>query len=108
MGEQTRQLVDAVRNIRILTQLFLAVNGHEPYWRINPAATVTEICTLVDLLFGRSGRPEPGLLQILSRDVPSSAAIPILGAAGGQIKSTPMPPTCATRATILGLTSTTS
>lgn len=34
LGEQNRQLVDAVRNIRTLSQLWLAVNGHEPFWRV--------------------------------------------------------------------------
>ncbi len=52
LGEQNRQVVDTVRNVRTLSQLWLAVNGHEPFWRVVLAATVTEACTLHDLIYG--------------------------------------------------------
>lgn len=82
LGEQNRQLVDAVRNIRTLSQLWLAVNGHEPFWRVVLAATVTEVCTLLDLIYGatgsKPGHQQPSLLELLERDDPSSRAIPVL------------------------------
>ncbi len=82
LGEQNRQLVDAVRNIRTLSQLWLAVNGHEPFWRVVLASTVTESCTLVDLMYTRwsssSGQQQLSLLSLLERDEPRSQAIPVL------------------------------
>jgi hypothetical protein len=82
LGEQNRQLVDVVRNVRTLSQLWLAVNGHEPFWRVVLAATVTEACTLHDLIYGggagKSARQQPSLLELLERDEPRSGAIPIL------------------------------
>jgi hypothetical protein len=82
LGEQNRLLVDEVRNIRALSQLWLAVNGHEPYWRVVLAATVTEACTLFDLMYGAPagtpGHQQPSLLELLKRDEPRSPAILIL------------------------------
>jgi hypothetical protein len=82
LGEQNRLLVDAVRNIRTLSQLWQAVNGHEPYWRVVLAATVTEACTLIDLTYGkapgRSSHQQLSLLELLERDDPRSRAIPVL------------------------------
>ncbi len=82
LGEQNRQLVDAVRNLRTLSQLWLAVNGHEPYWRVVLAATVTEACTLLDLIYGapagNPGHQQLALLELLERDEPRSGAIPVL------------------------------
>lgn len=85
IGEQNRQIVDAVRNVRTLSQLWLAVNGYEPFWRIVLGATVTEACTLVDLLFGTGkplqGHQQPSLLELLEQDRPISPAVPVLRAA---------------------------
>ena len=79
LGEQNRQLVDAVRNVRTLSQLWLAVNGHEPFWRVVLAATVTEACTLHDLIYGAAARYQQlSLLELLERDHPRSAGIPVL------------------------------
>jgi hypothetical protein len=82
LGEQNRQLIDAVRNVRTLSQLWLAVNGHEPFWRVVLASTVTEACTLVDLIYSvagaASGHQQLSLHALLERDEPRSAAIPVL------------------------------
>ena len=82
LGEQNRQVVDAVRNVRTLSQLWLAVNGHEPFWRVVLAATVTEACTLHDLIYGvvagSSSHQQPSLLELLERDDPRSGAIRVL------------------------------
>jgi hypothetical protein len=81
LGEQNRLLVDAVRNIRTLSQLWLAVNGHEPFWRVVLAATVTEACTLLDLMYGGPAGPghqQFSLLALLERDEPRSRAILVL------------------------------
>lgn len=82
LGEQNRLVVDAVRNIRTLSQLWLAVNGHEPFWRVVLAATVTEACTLHELIYGvaadSSSQQQPSLLELLERDDPRSGAIPVL------------------------------
>jgi hypothetical protein len=82
LGKQNRQLVDAVRNIRTLSQLSLAVNGYEPYWHVVLAATVTEGCTLLDLIYGATAskpcHQQLSLLELLERDEPRSRAIPVL------------------------------
>lgn len=82
LGEQNRQLVGAVRNVRTLSQLWLAVNGYEPFWRVVLAATVTEACTLHDLIYGApagsSGYQQPALLEVLERDEPRSAAVAVI------------------------------
>lgn len=82
LGEQNRQLVDAVRNIRTLSQLWLAVNGHEPYWRVVLGATVSEACTLFDLIYGATvsgpAHKQPSLLELLERHEAHSPAIPVL------------------------------
>ncbi|PTL55565.1 hypothetical protein [Paraconexibacter algicola] len=82
LGEQNRQLVDAVRNVRTLSQLWAAVNGYEPFWRVVLGATVTETCTLLDLLFEAPvtglGHQQPALLALLERDLPCSLAIKVL------------------------------
>ncbi|HEY2181084.1 MAG TPA: hypothetical protein VGH09_05360 [Solirubrobacteraceae bacterium] len=82
LGEQNRQLVDAVRNVRTLSQLWLAVNGHEPFWRVVLAATVTEAYTLHGLIYGvgsrSSAHQQPSLLELLERDESRSGAIQIL------------------------------
>lgn len=81
IGEQNRQLVDAVRNVRILCQLWTAVNGHEPFWRVILGVTATEACTLVDLLFhapAGQGRQQPALLELLERERTSSPAVAVL------------------------------
>ncbi len=82
LGEHNRQLVDAIRNVRTLSQLWLAVNGHDPYWRVVLAATVTEACTLIDLIYGAPAaspnHDQVSLLELLERDEPRSPAIPLL------------------------------
>lgn len=80
IGEHNRQIVDAIRNIRTLSQLWLAVNGHEPFWRIVLGATATEACTLVDLLFGPTAgdHQQPSLLALLEQDARPSPAIAAL------------------------------
>ena len=95
LGEHNRQLVDVVRNIRTLSQLWLAVNGHEPFWRVVLSSTVTETCTLVDLLHGRrSGPAGPAqlslleLLELLERDEPRSTAITVLRTAATTLDET--------------------
>lgn len=81
IGEQNRQIVDAVRHVRALSQLWTAVNGHEPFWRIVLAATATEACTLIDLLFHAptgQGHQQPSLLELLARDRGTSPAVTVL------------------------------
>jgi hypothetical protein len=83
LGELNRQIVDAVRNIRTLSQLWQAVNGHDPYWQVVIGATVTEACTLVELVYEQSPTTKAkyqqlSLLELLGRDDPQSAAIPLL------------------------------
>ncbi len=80
IGEQNRQIVDAVRNVRTLSQLWLAVNGHEPFWRIVLGATATEACTLVDLLFGAkaSEHQQSSLLELLEQDRRPSPGVAVL------------------------------
>lgn len=94
LGEQNRQLVDAVRNVRTLSQLWLAVNGHEPFWRVVLAATVTEACTLHDLIYGAPGgsssHQQPALLEVLERDEPRSAAIAVIRQGHPAIDATPL------------------
>lgn len=83
LGEQNRQLVDAIRSVRTLSQLWQAVNGSEPYWRLVLSATVTDACALLDLTYERpagSAHQQPALLELLERDIPSSLAIPVLRA----------------------------
>lgn len=85
IGEQNRQIVDTVRNVRTVSQLWQAANGHQPFSRIVIGATVTEACTLVDLLFGTGkplrGHQQPSLLELLEQDRPTSPAVPVLRAA---------------------------
>lgn len=82
LDEHNRQLVDAIRNVRTLSQLWLAVNGHDPYWRVVLAAMVTEACTLIDLIYGApaasSNHDQVSLLELLERDEPRSPAISLL------------------------------
>lgn len=85
LGELNRQIIDAVWNIRTLSQLWQAVNGHEPYWQIVIGATVTEACTLVELVYEQPPTANAkylqlSLLEVLDRDDPASAAIPLLRA----------------------------
>lgn len=83
LGQCLRQVVDAIRNIKLLSQLWLAVNGHEPYTYVLYSAIHVEICALHDLLFGGpSGSNEYGrpLIELLAADG-GSPALPLLEAA---------------------------
>ncbi len=86
LGELNRQIVDSLRSINLLTQLWVAVNGSEPYVRLVLGATITEACMLVDLTYGQPASTPPrhrqlSLLEMLERDEPRSSAIPGLRAA---------------------------
>jgi hypothetical protein len=85
LGDRLRQVVDAVRQIKVLSQLWQVVNGHEPFWRVVASAMVSDAATLVDLLYEQPHGTRPEHLQLpvlglLERDDPSVPAIPILRA----------------------------
>jgi hypothetical protein len=48
LGERVRQIVDAVRNVQLLSRLWPLVDGHDPYWRVIVSATISETAALVD------------------------------------------------------------
>jgi hypothetical protein len=83
LGERVREIVDSVRAIQILCDLWQVVNGHEPYWLVVAPAIATEACTLTDLTYCQPSTTSErnrhlSLLQLLERDNPQSPAIPVL------------------------------
>lgn len=73
LGERARQIVDAIRNVQLLSRLWPIVDGHDPYWRVIVSATISETAALVDLVYEQPAntRPEnrhPPLLELLAGD----------------------------------------
>lgn len=53
LGTIQRQIVDAVRSVQVICQLWQAVNGHEPFCYAVLSAAHVEACTMHDLILGQ-------------------------------------------------------
>jgi hypothetical protein len=86
LGAIVRELVDAIRNVKLLSGLWQVVNGHEPYVYLVLSAVHVEACTLHDLTFGQPATTpveygRPSLLEHLQANDQSSPALATLAAA---------------------------
>lgn len=95
LGIIQRQIVDAVRTVQVICQLWQAVNGHEPYCYAVLSAAHIEACTLHDLILGQpSTTParhrHESLRELLERTASRSPALSVLQHAASTLPQDPM------------------